>query len=377
MDAANGSRRAARRSCPDGYRVPKPAVRAPRRAAPVRLGRSVRVRILSRASDLARLQAMLVWRALQAQFPELDVHAAHARVGRRSRHDDAARRVRRQGRVHRGSVGRAPRRATRTLVVHSWKDLPLEASPTARASRRRSSAPTRATCCWSAETCCRRGPRTLDILSSSPRRVLAASTRAAASSCRGASRRSSSCRCAATSRRGCRSSSRAAATRWSSRRPRSIVCWASAAPFEDVARAVRAAIDQCAGWCCRCATCPARRRRARWRSRWRRRPRCSRERSHAISHRPTWERSMQEREMLAALRRRLPRSARRDRAAARVRPRRRACAADVERRRAKRWSLATSTGDACRARTRAPIWPRARRTRRAPAGALEVAGASR
>src|SRR5579862_7961514 len=43
-----------------------PAVRAARRAAAVRLGRPVRLTLLSRASDLARIQAIHVGRAIEA-----------------------------------------------------------------------------------------------------------------------------------------------------------------------------------------------------------------------------------------------------------------------------------------------------------------------
>ena len=161
---------APRRGRPRGHRAPKPTVRVPRRAAPVRLGRPVRVRILSRASDLARLQAMLVSRALQAQFPELDIHLlTRASAGDRD-DDDAARGDARQGRVHLGSLGRARSRATRTSsCIHGR--ICRSRIATARPWRRRSSAPIRATCCSSAATWSLGGRARITILSSSPRRA--------------------------------------------------------------------------------------------------------------------------------------------------------------------------------------------------------------
>ena len=116
---------APRRSCPHGYRPPQPPVRVPRRAAPVRLGRPVRVRILSRASDLARLQAMLVSRALQAQFPELDIQLlTRASAGDRDGTTPLA--AMPDKGAFTSDLSDALLKGHADLVVHSWKDLPLE-----------------------------------------------------------------------------------------------------------------------------------------------------------------------------------------------------------------------------------------------------------
>ena len=83
------------------------------------------MRILSRASDLARLQAMLVSRALQAQFPELDIHLlTRASAGDRDETTPLAE-MPDKG-AFTSDLSDALLKGLADLVVHSWKDLPLE-----------------------------------------------------------------------------------------------------------------------------------------------------------------------------------------------------------------------------------------------------------
>jgi hydroxymethylbilane synthase len=128
----------------------------------------VRLTILSRASDLARLQAMLVGRAIEAGVPGATVtYVTRASAG--DRDDSTPLRALPTKGVFTADLSDELTSGTVDLVVHSWKDLPLEGRPdTAIAATieradprdlilvRRSIAETR--------------PSTLRVLSSSPRR---------------------------------------------------------------------------------------------------------------------------------------------------------------------------------------------------------------
>lgn len=89
------------------------------------MGRPVRVRILSRASDLARIQALLASRALQTRWPDVDVtfltrDAAGDQDGTTplsSLPDKGA---------FTADLSDALASGAADAVVHSWKDLPLE-----------------------------------------------------------------------------------------------------------------------------------------------------------------------------------------------------------------------------------------------------------
>lgn len=88
----------------------------------------MRIRVLSRASDLATLQARLVAAALRARWPSLDVTLAT-----QSSEGDRDRRIALWDATEKGlfttdlSQALVDRRAD--VVVHSWKDLPIEPHP--------------------------------------------------------------------------------------------------------------------------------------------------------------------------------------------------------------------------------------------------------
>ncbi len=85
----------------------------------------MRVRLLSRASDLARIQAMLVARALQTRFPELEVRLlTRASAGDRDGETPLAS-MPDKG-AFTADLSDALLAGAADLVVHSWKDLPLE-----------------------------------------------------------------------------------------------------------------------------------------------------------------------------------------------------------------------------------------------------------
>src|SRR5262249_47044502 len=153
---------------PRGHRSPKPPVRIPRRAPPVRVGRFVRVRLLSRASDLARLQAIAVSPALQAKPPDLDIHwLTRASAGDRDNTTPLA------SLPDKGAfttdLSDALLEGRADLVVHSWKDLPLEDRDGTMVAATLERADPRDMLLVRREVVARR-PRTITILSSSPRR---------------------------------------------------------------------------------------------------------------------------------------------------------------------------------------------------------------
>lgn len=88
----------------------------------------MRIRVLSRASDLATLQARLVAAALRARWPALDLTLAT-----QSSEGDRDRRIALWDATEKGlfttdlSQALIDRRAD--VVVHSWKDLPIEPFP--------------------------------------------------------------------------------------------------------------------------------------------------------------------------------------------------------------------------------------------------------
>ena len=122
--AAGAYRRGAARHPPAAV-SPRPS----RRAAPVRMGRPVRLTILSRASDLARIQARLVARTLVDRVAGRRDHAGRARRRRRSRSDHAATAACRTKARSRPICRTQLSPGGADAVVHSWKDLPLEARP--------------------------------------------------------------------------------------------------------------------------------------------------------------------------------------------------------------------------------------------------------
>ena len=85
----------------------------------------MRLRILSRSSELARVQARLVGRTLQARFPDLDlVYDTRASAGD---HDTATPLASFADKgVFTADLSSALASGAADLVVHSWKDLPLD-----------------------------------------------------------------------------------------------------------------------------------------------------------------------------------------------------------------------------------------------------------
>ncbi|HKW00855.1 MAG TPA: hydroxymethylbilane synthase, partial [Vicinamibacterales bacterium] len=128
----------------------------------------MRVRILSRASDLARLQAMLVSRALHEKFPELDVHLlTRASAGDRDGTTPLAE-MPDKG-AFTSDLSDALLKGHADLVVHSWKDLPLEDRDGTTVAATLERADPRDLLLVRRDVVHRR-PATLTILSSSPRR---------------------------------------------------------------------------------------------------------------------------------------------------------------------------------------------------------------
>jgi hydroxymethylbilane synthase len=85
----------------------------------------VRLRILSRSSDLARVQARLVGRTLQARFPDVDlVYDTRVSAGDRDTATPLASFADKG--AFTADLSSALASGAADLVVHSWKDLPLE-----------------------------------------------------------------------------------------------------------------------------------------------------------------------------------------------------------------------------------------------------------
>jgi len=84
----------------------------------------VRLRLLSRASDLARIQAMLVGRALQARWPDVDV-TFQTRVASGDRDSTTPLASLVDKGAFTSDLSDALATGEADAVVHSWKDLPL------------------------------------------------------------------------------------------------------------------------------------------------------------------------------------------------------------------------------------------------------------
>jgi hydroxymethylbilane synthase len=132
------------------------------------VGRFVRVRLLSRSSDLARIQAMLVGRALQARFPDLEVRMlTRASAGDRDTQTPLAS-MPDKG-AFTADLSDALLAGAADLVVHSWKDLPLENREGTYVAATLERADPRDVLIVRRDVIAAR-PRTIRILSSSPRR---------------------------------------------------------------------------------------------------------------------------------------------------------------------------------------------------------------
>jgi hydroxymethylbilane synthase len=133
------------------------------------MGRSVRVRILSRSSDLARLQAMLVGRALAAADPEVEIeYVARTATGDRDQLSPLASFADKGAFTADLSDALAAHDAD--LVVHSWKDLPTAPRPDTALAGTIERADPRDVLLVRRESVDQR-PRILSVLSSSPRRA--------------------------------------------------------------------------------------------------------------------------------------------------------------------------------------------------------------
>jgi hydroxymethylbilane synthase len=129
----------------------------------------VRLKILSRASDLARLQAMLVERALTAHWPDLETTLVH-----RSSHGDRNQQAPLTTLSDKGAftadLSDALVSGDADLVVHSWKDLPLECRPETMIAGSLERADPRDVLLVRRDVVARR-PTQVSVLSSSPRRT--------------------------------------------------------------------------------------------------------------------------------------------------------------------------------------------------------------
>lgn len=129
----------------------------------------MQIRVLSRASDLATLQARLVASALRARWPALDVTLAT-----QSSEGDRDRRIALWEATEKGlfttdlSQALIDRRAD--VVVHSWKDLPIESFPGTTIAATLERADARDVLLLRRDVVEAR-PASLTILTSSPRRM--------------------------------------------------------------------------------------------------------------------------------------------------------------------------------------------------------------
>ena len=129
----------------------------------------MRLKVLSRASDLARIQAQLVGRALQARFPDVDVvYETRASAGDRDPEIPLASLPDKGAFTSDLSSALASNAAD--LVVHSWKDLPLDLPAGHVISATLERADPRDVLLVPRDVVAAR-PATLRVLSSSPRRA--------------------------------------------------------------------------------------------------------------------------------------------------------------------------------------------------------------
>jgi hydroxymethylbilane synthase len=127
------------------------------------------IRILSRASDLARLQALLVGRALEARWPDVEVvYLTRSAAGDRDRITPLAS-LADKG-AFTADLSDALMAGEADAVVHSWKDLPLEGRPDTAIVATLERADPRDVLVMRRDVAARR-PASLDVLSSSPRRA--------------------------------------------------------------------------------------------------------------------------------------------------------------------------------------------------------------
>ena len=129
----------------------------------------MRLRLLSRASDLARLQALLVVRALQARWPDLDVQLA-TRVAAGDRDTATPLASLPDKGAFTADLSEALATGETDAVVHSWKDLPLEDRPGTAIAATLPRADPRDVLLVRRDALARH-PSTLAVLSSSPRRT--------------------------------------------------------------------------------------------------------------------------------------------------------------------------------------------------------------
>lgn len=128
----------------------------------------MRLTVLSRASDLARLQAHLVGRAIEAGIPDSQVHyATRASAGDRDVSTPLAA-LPTKG-AFTADLSDDLRTPAVDLVVHSWKDLPLEGRPDTTIAATLERADPRDVLLVRRDVVGRQ-PSTLRVLSSSPRR---------------------------------------------------------------------------------------------------------------------------------------------------------------------------------------------------------------
>jgi hydroxymethylbilane synthase len=129
----------------------------------------VRLTILSRASDLARLQAMSVERALRKRFPGIDmVLKQRATLGDRDQQTTLST-LTDKG-AFTADLSEALVSGDADIVVHSWKDLPLEGRPDTEVAATLERADPRDVLLVRRDVVGQRPP-VLRILSSSPRRA--------------------------------------------------------------------------------------------------------------------------------------------------------------------------------------------------------------
>lgn len=129
----------------------------------------MRLTLLSRASDLARLQAMQVARALEARWPGLEV-ALLTRVAAGDRDTTTPLAALTDKGVFTADLSDALASGEADAVVHSWKDLPLDDRPGSGIAATLERADPRDVLLVRRDAVTRR-PRELQILSSSPRRA--------------------------------------------------------------------------------------------------------------------------------------------------------------------------------------------------------------
>jgi hydroxymethylbilane synthase len=129
----------------------------------------VRLRLLSRASDLARIQAMLVGRALRERWPDIEV-TFHTRVASGDRDSTTPLTALVDKGVFTSDLSDALATGEADAVVHSWKDLPLEGRADTVIAATLERADPRDVLLIRRDAVTNE-PRVLKVLSSSPRRT--------------------------------------------------------------------------------------------------------------------------------------------------------------------------------------------------------------